>query len=562
VRGACRWYRLHIRPYRTADGRLDGAILCFLDVDALKRAAQTAEHARDYANGIVETVPIALVVLDESQRIVTANPPFHLGFGARPGALVRTELFALAAGALDQPALRTAIARSLAAGSPFRDLELQCALPERGLRDLVFAGCPIQGAEGEAMLLLAIEDVSERRLLEASEKQARVEAERANHAKDLFLATLSHELRTPLSTLMMSAHLLRTAAADNPDVRRASAAIERAVGSQKRLIDDLLDISRIVSGKLALDLQAVDLVAVVQSAVEVTQGTAQAKGLALELTLPPALRPVHGDPMRLQQVVANLLDNSVKFTPRGGRIAIRLEQLDGNARITVSDTGIGLSAEILPRLFDRFVQAESSMTRAHGGLGLGLAIVRHLVNVHGGEVSAESPGEGRGATFTLTLPLAAAEASDSTAAPTVSRSVRGIRVLLIEDDEDTRDSCARMLAEQGASVRTAASAAQGLEALEVFAPQVILCDIAMAGEDGYAFIRKVRDGARGRHTAAAALTALASDEERMRALELGFQLHLAKPIDADRLASAVATLAAWPKQAGSLPQRAHPDAGR
>lgn len=555
-----RWFRLHIRPYRTADSRLDGAVLSFLDEDILKRALQEAERARDYANSIVETVPMSLVVLDGSLRLVSANAPFYRSFGAQGNLTEHPGLFEIGAAALDVPALREATERSLAARSPFHDIEVQCTFPASGRRDLRIAGCPI-GNGGETMLLLAIEDVTERHLLEASEKQARVEAEQANRAKDLFLATLSHELRTPLSTILMSAQLLKNTPTEDPKIRRASAAIERAVGNQARLIDDLLDISRIVSGKLMLDLQAVDLTSVVQTAVDVAQASAEAKGIALELTMDKRLRAVHGDPTRLQQVVANLLNNSIKFTPKGGKITVRLEAIDETAQLTVADTGLGLRAEIIPHLFDRFVQAESSMTRAHGGLGLGLAIVRHIVNVHGGVVRAESPGEGKGATFTVTLPLAHDDAAMPEVRRTVTRSISGIRVLLVEDDDDTREACATLLKEKGAEVRAARSVAEGLAALENFVPQVILSDIAMPGEDGYVFIRKLRSGNRGtRDIPAAALTALAGEEDRRRALESGFQMHLAKPIDADRLATAVATLAAArPQHAGSSTQHATRD---
>lgn len=551
-----RWFRLHIRPYRTIDSRLDGAVLSFLDVDVLKRALEEAERARDYANSIVETVPMSLVVLDGNLRIVSANAPFYRTLATRGNPTEHPGLFEIGGAALDVPALREATQQSLATRAPFRDIEIQCALPASGRRDLVIAGCPIGRAGGAPMLLLAVEDITERHQLEASEKQARVEAEQANRAKDLFLATLSHELRTPLNTILISAQLLKNTPTEDPKVRRASGAIERAVGNQTRLIDDLLDISRIVSGKLMLDLQAVDLTIVTESAVDVAQASAEAKGIALELTIHGPIRAVHGDPARLQQVVANLLNNSIKFTPRGGKITVSLEAIDETARLTVTDTGLGLRAELIPHLFDRFVQAESSMTRAHGGLGLGLAIVRHIVNVHGGEVRAESPGEGKGSTFTVTLPLGANETAAMPATGrTVTRSISGVRVLLVDDDDDTREACATMLESQGAEVRAAGSVAEGLAALEKLVPQVILCDIAMPGEDGYAFIRKLRSGNQAtREIPAAALTALAGEEDRRRALESGFQMHLAKPIDADRLATAVATLAARPQQAGSRTQ--------
>lgn len=547
-----RWFRLHIRPYRTNDNRLDGAILSFLDVDMLKRTLQEAERSRDYAHSIVETIPMSLVVLDSALRIASANPRFYRSFATRASAAEQPRLFELGGGALDVPGFRQAIKRSLATRVPFMDLELQCNFPATGHRDLVVAGCPIQDAAGETMFLLALEDVTERRLLEASERQARIEAEQANRAKDLFLATLSHELRTPLSTILMSAQLLDQISTEDPKIQRASAAIERAVGNQVRLIDDLLDISRIVSGKLMLDLQAVDLSSVTQNAVDVAQASAEAKSVALQLTINAPLGLIHGDPARLQQVVANLLNNSIKFTPRGGKITVTLEALDGRAQLTVRDTGLGLRAEMIPHLFNRFVQAESSMTRAHGGLGLGLAIVRHIVNVHGGEVRAESEGEGKGSTFTVTLPLSAHdEVVSSSTRKTVTRSIRSIRVLLVEDDDDTRATCVAMLEEQGAEVRAASSVTQALAALERFTPQVIICDIAMPGEDGYSFIHKLRSGGRARRIPAAALTALAGEEDRRRSLESGFQMHLAKPIGADRLVTAVATLADWPAQTES-----------
>ncbi|HEX9640419.1 MAG TPA: chemotaxis protein CheB, partial [Candidatus Krumholzibacteria bacterium] len=321
-----RWFKLHIRPYRTVDSRLDGAVLSFLDVDVMKRALHETERARDYANSIVETVPMSLVVLDGSLRIVSANAPFYRSFAAR-GNLNEHEhpgLFEVGAGALDVPALREATERSLATRTPFHDIEIQSTSAASGRRNLVIAGCPIGNAGGDSMLLLAVDDITERRLLEASEKQARVEAEHANSAKDLFLATLSHELRTPLSTILMSAQLLQHTSTDDPRIQRASAAIERAVGNQARLIDDLLDISRIVSGKLMLDLQAVDLTTVTQSAVDVAQTSAEAKGIALELAIHGPLRTLHGDPARLQQVIANLLNNAIKFTPRGGKITVSL----------------------------------------------------------------------------------------------------------------------------------------------------------------------------------------------------------------------------------------------
>jgi len=333
-------------------------------------------------------------------------------------------------------------------------------------------------------------------------------------------------------------------------IQHASMVIQRATANQARLIDDLLDISRIVSGKLVLDIHAVDLAAVAEAAVEVARGAAAAKKLELAFEARGALGMVRGDPARLQQVVANLLGNAIKFTPVGGKVTAVLEAVEGGLLLAVTDTGIGIDAADLSRLFDRFVQVEGSSTRTHGGLGLGLAIVRYLVEVHGGQVWAESPGKGRGAVFRVMLPLAIEEpdvSSTGVAAPQ-AESVAAVRVLLIEDDEDTRETFAMMLAQLGADVRSVSSAAEGLETVERVRPQAILCDIAMPEEDGYAFIRRLRAQGpeRGGATPAAALTAFAGEEDRRRALEAGFQMHLAKPIDASRLAAAVGALARWP----------------
>lgn len=548
-----RWYRLSIRPYRTTDRRLDGAILSFFDIDVLKLTALAAERARDYAQSVVDTVPVSLVVLDKELNVVSANPPFCKTFALGPNATSRTNLFELAARALDTKLLREATERSVRNNSTFRELEFLCVLPEEGQRNLLVAGSPVEGQSGEPMLLLAFDDVTERRLLEASEKRSRIDAERANRAKDLFLATLSHELRTPLGTILMSSQLLQRIESSDSRVQRASTAIERAVRNQARLIDDLLDISRIVSGKLTLSLQPVNLCETARNAIDVVQALADAKQIDLRLDVPQSPVPVDGDPMRLLQAVTNLLNNSLKFTAHGGKIGVNLETAGGHAQIAVNDTGIGLRPEVIPHIFDRFVQAEASLTRTNGGLGLGLAIVRHIVNVHSGEVRAESPGEGLGATFTITLPLASRAIVRPKSARTVVPDVTGVRVLLIEDDDDTRDAYSMMLQEQGAEAHAVSSALQGLSALEHFVPQVILCDIAMPGEDGYSFIRKLRSKSVGNAIPAIAFTALASDEDRTRSRDAGFQLHLAKPVGCEELTMAIAALTRPPRQSSSPP---------
>ncbi|WPB82008.1 chemotaxis protein CheB [Archangium violaceum] len=558
-----RWFRMQIRPYRTTDHRLDGAVLAFVDVDILKQAQRETESARDYARSIVETVTTALVVLDSGLHVLSANAAFLQKFAVSEEKAEGKLLFELGANVWEAPAVRQTLEECITKHTRFTALEVTAEFAHVGRRVLSLTGRPIVRDGGVSMMLLAIDDVTalraleaERALLLASEKQARLEAERANRAKDLFLATLSHELRTPLSTMLMSAQLLKRVATEDRRVERASSSIERSVQAQARLIDDLLDVSRIVSGKLLLDLGPVDFESVVQNAVDIARPSAQAKSLELELVIDGTIGAVYGDGMRLLQAVNNLLTNAIKFTPHGGRVAVRIARNGEQAQLTVTDTGMGIPPEVLPHLFNRFVQADSSVTRTHGGLGLGLSIVRHLVEAHGGSVQVESAGEGKGATFRVTLPLGGAEALKVAAAPRVGvREIEGVRVLLVEDDEDTREAYAAMLAEFGAEVRAVPSAVAGLLAVEEFRPQVILSDIAMPGEDGFSFIQRVRrlGPERGGRVPAAALTALASNEDRQRALQSGFQMHIGKPVDSARLVAVVSTLLDW-NPPGSAPE--------
>ncbi len=550
-----RWLRMQIRPYRTTDRRLDGAVLTFLDVDRLKRAVRDAEFARDYAKSIVETVTTALIVIDGDLNVVSANQAFYRLFGVSTNE-VEGRSFLGIGGVGDGFGGHGAIADAAAKRVPFSGLEVVMEIPRVGRKIICLSGRAITWGGGTPMTLIAIDDISGVRALQQghaqlleSEKQARMEAERANQAKDLFLATLSHELRTPLNIILLEAQLLGRASVANPSLGRASTTIERAAKTQARLIDDLLDVSRIVAGKLLLDLRVVDLKEIVQGAVDMAMIAAETKGLDLRMVVPDDFAgPIYGDAMRLHQMVTNLLSNAIKFTPRGGHISVRLARSGGQAQIAIADTGVGIRSDVLPNLFSRFVQGDSSVTRVHGGLGLGLAIVRHLVEAHGGHVRAESPGEGKGTTLHVSLPIGAAgfQAAATDALEAIAHDIHGVRVLIVEDDDDARASFSAMLGLLGAEVRAAPSASAGLATIDAFRPQVILSDIAMPGEDGYSFIRKVRrlEPDRGGLVPAAALTALASDEDRKQAKEAGFQMHIAKPVDAVHLASAVRTLAA------------------
>jgi len=385
-------------------------------------------------------------------------------------------------------------------------------------------------------------------------RRARGEAERANHAKDQFLAVLAHELRSPLSSMLVQAQLLRERHMDPALIRRASEAIERGTKVQVQLIDDLLDVARIMNGKLRMQSHIVDLCAVIRAAIDGVSAQAARKSIAVSVVLDEAIGRVRGDPTRLQQVVSNLLTNAIKFTPEHGQVGVALALVDGQARLTVSDTGIGIEPAFLPHVFTRFAQEDSSTTRTHGGLGLGLAIVRYISEAHGGVVRAESRGKGAGATFTVELPLMSVRQSGVTRtappltsgdAETADRGLlRDLRVLIIDDDTAMGDAVADMLQRRGARVALAGSAVEASAVVEQFHPDVLVCDIAMPGEDGYSFIRRLRslDPATGGGIPALALTALATDTDRRQALSAGFQMHLTKPIDIGHLTAAIAAL--------------------
>jgi signal transduction histidine kinase/CheY-like chemotaxis protein len=397
----------------------------------------------------------------------------------------------------------------------------------------------------------------ERERLLAREQEARAEAEKANRSKDEFLATLSHELRTPLNAMFGWVYLLGGGKLDEATSAHGLEVLGRSTRTLARLIDDLLDVSRVSSGKLRLEWRLTELAPVLEAAAEAVRPTAEARGVALQVELDPAVGPVSGDATRLQQVAWNLLSNAVKFTPRGGRVQLRLARRDGQVEIAVRDDGQGIRPDFLPYVFERFRQGDSTPTRAHGGLGLGLTIVRELVELHGGTVTAGSAGEGQGATFTVRLPLAAAApdrrggagASPSpTSEVTESAGLSGLRVLVVDDEADARDMIAVILTQRGAEVSTAGSVHEALTALDRVRPDVLVSDIGMPGEDGYSLIRQVRarPAERGGRTPAAALTAYARAEERSRALASGFQMHAPKPIDPDELVTVVQALAAWP----------------
>jgi signal transduction histidine kinase/ActR/RegA family two-component response regulator len=419
-----------------------------------------------------------------------------------------------------------------------------------------------------------INDVTERvaredalvRLLE-SEKNARAEAEAANRAKEEFLATVSHELRTPLNAIMGWVQILKSERFKHDSGGHALETIERNAKAQKKLIDDILDASRIITGKLRLDVRPLNLAAVIAETVETVRPAADAKSIHLDVALDAESGWITGDPNRLQQIVWNLLSNAIKFTPERGRVEVRLQRVDHKIEVTISDTGQGISAEFLPYVFDRFRQANSTTTRRHGGLGLGLAIVRHLVELHGGTVQAASDGEGKGATFTLRLPMIIAHASEEGEA--AQRATQGaartagaatltprqtaadfpkltdIRVLIVDDETDAREMLHVILSQCGAEVKTAATSREALDVLSAWLPEVLVSDIGMPDEDGYSLINQVRslEPEHGGGIPAVALTGYGGPDDRRRLLSAGYQVHITKPVEVTELANVIARLA-------------------
>ena len=383
----------------------------------------------------------------------------------------------------------------------------------------------------------------DREQLLASEQAARTDAEEANRLKDEFLATLSHELRTPLTAILGWLSMLRTGRLDGDTSRHALETVERNAQAQAQLIEDLVDVSRIAGGKMKLDIEPVDMITVISAAIDIVRPAANARGVSIDVSADAGVAPVAGDAARLQQIIWNLLSNAVKFTPRDGSVFISLRRVESFAELEVRDTGIGIDADFLPRVFERFRQAEAALTRSHRGLGLGLAIVRHLAELHGGTVSASSDGEGKGATFKVRVPLAALQAtaiSQGRRTTSDGSKLTGLRVLLVEDEADARELLTLTLRVSGAEVQAVDSARQALMDLQTFKPDVLLSDIGLPVESGYDLIQKVRalPSASGR-IPAVALTAFATEKDRQRALASGFQVHLSKPVEPQALIAAI-----------------------
>jgi PAS domain S-box-containing protein len=515
---------------------------------------------------LLAAAPIGLGFVDTDLRYVQVNHTLASFSGVpmseHPGRTVRAITPAFA-----HP-LESSIRQVLTSGQPILHQELSGSTafsPEP--RSWLASYYPLFGEDGRVLGVgLAVMDITEHKRTEQDlhalltrEQTARAEVEAASRAKDEFLSTVSHELRTPLSAMLGWVRLLRSGRLDQETSQRALEAIERSAKAQAQLIEDVLDVSRITTGRLRIEPRPMDLARSIEAAVESVRPAAEAKGIDIATYVDPSVDPVRGDPDRMQQIVWNLLSNAIRFTPSGGHVEVRLARIDPFVELTVRDTGVGIRPEFLPHVFERFRQADGTTTRTHGGLGLGLAIVRHLVEIHGGTVQVKSEGENRGATFTVRIPVPAmrveveedeeaASAAVGDAAdgvPQQTPGLLGVRVLVVDDEADAREALTAVLEHYGATVAAAASAEEALSRISDVQPNVLVSDIGMPGQDGYALIRAVRslEKERGGGVSALALTAYARAEDRRRALDAGYHMHVSKPVDPAALATAVAQLA-------------------
>jgi PAS domain S-box-containing protein len=551
-------------------GHILGVVLVFRDVSEQRRAEEAIAEQREWFETTLESIGDAVIATDVRGRIVFMNPVAEHLTGWRMDAArdrACTEVFNVVnektLRRVENPVTRV-LHEGVVVGLANHTLLIAADGSERPIDD---SGAPIRNREGRIVgVVLVFRDVSDRRRAEAereaaaserdrllaAERTARAEAERANRLKDDFVAMVSHELRTPLNAILGWTELMLKKPEDRALATRALHIVARNTRLQTQLISDLLDVSRIVSGKLRLDMQSVDLASVIEGAIETVEHAAAARGLAIERQVDTAIGPMAGDAARLQQVVWNLLSNAIKFTPEGGRVQVLLRRIGSNAEIVVEDTGVGIPAEFLPHVFDRFQQADSSRARRFGGLGLGLSIVKNLVQFHDGTVRAESEGEGRGARFTIALPLAvppvlseAALTPPSGEATTEDLSLVGTRVLVVEDEPDAAGFVKQLLEDFGAVVVVAESAREALIAIAAARPDILISDIGLPGMDGYQLLEQVRrmKAADGGTIPAIALTAFARSEDRTRALLAGYQAHLGKPIESGELVATVASFA-------------------
>lgn len=518
--------------------------------DMTERNKITEERDRFFA---LSMDMLCIVHLDG--RFQRVNLAFHNVLGFSEEELLAMDIFQLVHP--DDLAKTISEYEGLTRGEPVTHMENRLRTKDETYKWVAWSYFPVP----EDGLAFGVgRDMTELRQIHEVLRLRAEELEDANRVKDEFLATMSHELRTPLTSILGWSRLLQSNQLSEREKEHAVEVIQRNADAQSKLVEDLLDVSRIITGKLKIEFQPVSFAFIADTVINSLRPTIDAKQLQLETEIDPSAGPIMGDPARLQQIVTNLLSNAIKFTPNGGRIDVLVQRRDSCVRLEVKDTGVGIAAEHLPHIFERFRQVDSSNVRAHGGLGLGLAIVDYLVRQQAGTVSAESAGVGKGATFCVEFPLTSSEVISSNVAvelfadngcpklevveSSTDEKLRDLRILIVEDDPDTQDLLRAMLQQHGAKVITVGSVADALKKISREKPDVIISDIAMAGENGYEFIRKVRSlpPESGGHIPAIALTAYASVADRRRALLAGFQTHLAKPIEPDDLLAVILSL--------------------
>jgi len=550
--GSLHWITASGRANYTAGGEPYNMVGITLDITEHKRAEEAVRESEIQLRTLANAVPLLAWMAEPDGSIFWYNRRWYDYTGTTPEAMHGWGWQSVH----DPEILPRVLERwsaSIANGEPF-EMEFPLKSTAGEFRSFLTRVTPLRDEDGRVVRWFGTNtDVEELR-------RALKQAEDANRMKDEFLATLSHELRTPLTSILGWARMLGNGQLDEVNTARALETIQRNAKAQSQLIEDILDVSRVITGKLRLEVQPVDLTALIESSMDAVLPAAEAKGIRLQRVLDSGASMVSGDPARLQQVIWNLLSNAIKFTPKGGRVQVKLERINSHVEIIVTDDGQGISPDVLPFIFERFRQADSTTTRTHGGLGLGLAIVRHLVEMHGGTVEVESLGEGHGSTFTVKLPLVAVRslnvrrASDAERVhPTASNGspfncppeLDGLRLLVVDDEEDTRVVLKMVLEKCGASVITASTAREALAALKETRPDVLISDLGMPEEDGYALIKKVRALSEedGGNTPSAALTAYARVEDRMKVLRSGFQIHISKPVEPEELVAVVANLA-------------------
>ena len=547
VAGLNRWHDTY--AFRFGDAAQNQVAVIFSDISERRQAEEKLRASEQSLSTLAETVPQLVWMARPDGNIFWYNRNWY-DYTGMSAEQMKNDGWKAAHDPAMLPKVISHWQHSLKTGTPF-EMEFPLLRHDGELRWFLTRVNPLRDDNGKIVRWFGTNtDIEEMR-------QMRIQAENANRLKDDFLATLSHELRTPLNAILGWSQIIRTRKLGETEMQNALSIIDRSAHSQKQLIEDILDVSRIITGKFRLDVQAIDVIKVIKSAIESVRPAAEAKNIRLQMLLDPEATNISGDPDRLQQVIWNLLSNAVKFTPKNGRVQVRLERIHSHVEVTVSDTGKGIEPEFLPHVFDRFRQFDGSMTRRQGGLGLGLALVRQIVELHGGTISVNSAGKDQGAVFSIHLPLLPLRIEPSADVPQVhpkaeSESVSGqidddlsgLKILVVDDETDSRELLRVTLKNRGANVVMASSAAYALATVKQETFDLIISDIGMPDEDGFSLIKKIRSlpVEKGGKTPALALTAYARAEDRIKALHSGFQMHISKPIDLGELIAIVSSL--------------------